>query len=198
MKKRFLLLFLAVAILIGLLTFLPVHGESELYERVLRLHVIASSDSEEDQSLKLTVRDEILKSCAPMLSGATSLREAQETISQKLDEIKRIASDTVRREGFDYSVEVELDTEGYPTKSYESCAFPAGEYLSLKIKIGDAEGKNWWCVLFPPLCLSAATDKDSFISAGLTDGQYQIITENDKPKYKIRFKLLESFSELVN
>ena len=113
-------------------------------------------------------------------------------------QLQKVARSTVKEKGYSYPVSVELGEEEYPTKTYESCAFPAGEYLSLRIKIGAAEGKNWWCVLFPPMCLSAATDKETFTSVGITDSQYQIITETDKPKYKIRFKILESFSEIIN
>ena len=86
--------------------------------------------------------------------------------------------------------------EDYPTREYESCAFPAGQYLSLKICLGEAEGQNWWCVLFPPLCLSAATDssdhEDAFIQVGLTKEQYGIITETEDTKYRVRFKILET------
>ena len=104
----------------------------------------------------------------------------------------------MRDNGYDYTVAIELGKEEYPTKNYESCCFPAGEYTSLRILIGEASGQNWWCVLFPPLCLSAATDADAFASVGITDNQYQIITDSESTKYKIRFKLLESFSEIAN
>ena len=198
MKKRIFILFLTLTLLIGLLTFLPVHSEAQIYDKVLRLHVIANSDSEEDQSLKLLVRDAILEKTNVLLASANSREDAKNIIEANLTELQKIAKSTVDANGYSYSVSVEFDEEEYPTKSYESCAFPAGEYLSLRIKIGVAKGKNWWCVLFPPMCLSAATDKESFISAGITDSQYQIITETSKPKYKVRFKILESLSEMVN
>lgn len=198
MTKRILILLLSIAVLIGLLALLPVHNESEIYNNVLRLHVIANSDSAEDQSLKLLVRDAILIKAQELLSDVSSKEKAEKIISQNADELRLTAENTIRQNGYTYPVEIKLGEESYPTKNYESCAFPAGEYTSLQIKIGDAAGENWWCVLYPPLCLSAATDQDTFAEVGITDGQYQIITESKNSKYKIRFKILESFSEALN
>ena len=198
MKKSVLILLSALLLLIALLSILPIHSESLIYDEVLRLHVIANSDSDADQELKLLVRDAILGETRKILKNAKSREEAEKIISENSALLENIALETVRKNQFDYPVTLELGREKYPTKNYESCAFPSGEYLSLRIKIGEASGENWWCVLFPPLCLSAATDKDAFTSVGITDSQYQIITETDNPKYKIRFKLLESFEQLIN
>lgn len=198
MKKSVLILLSALLLLIALLNILPIHSESLIYDEVLRLHVIANSDSDADQELKLLVRDAILEETRKILKNVKSREEAEKIISENSALLENIALETVRKNQFDYPVTLELGREKYPTKNYESCAFPSGEYLSLRIKIGEASGQNWWCVLFPPLCLSAATDKDAFTSVGITDSQYQIITETDNPKYKIRFKLLESFEELIN
>ena len=198
MKKSVLILLSALLLLIALLSILPIHSESLIYDEVLRLHVIANSDSDADQELKLLVRDAILEETQKILKNVKSREEAEKIISEHSALLENIALETVRKNRFDYSVALELGKEKYPTKNYESCAFPSGEYLSLRIKIGEASGENWWCVLFPPLCLSAATDKDAFTSVGITDSQYQIITETDNPKYKIRFKLLEIFEQLIN
>lgn len=198
MKKSVLILLSALLLLIALLSILPIHSESLIYDEVLRLHVIANSDSDADQKLKLLVRDAILEETQKILKNVKSREEAEKIISEHSALLENIALETVRKNQFDYPVTLELGREKYPTKNYESCAFPSGEYLSLRIKIGEASGENWWCVLFPPLCLSAATDKDAFTSVGITDSQYQIITETDNPKYKIRFKLLESFEQLIN
>lgn len=197
MRKRILILILTVTVLIGLLAILPVHNESNIYDNVLRLHVIANSDSEEDQSLKLLVRDSILLDAQELLRGVSTRENAEAIIAQSSDRLRSTAERTVRENGYDYSVEVKLSKEEYPTKNYESCAFPSGEYVSLQIKIGEAEGENWWCVLYPPLCLSAATDQNAFAEVGITDGQYQIITDRKSTKYKLRFKILETFSEIV-
>ena len=198
MKKQILIFFLTVTLLTGLLAVLPIHSESNIYSSVLRLHVIANSDSDEDQALKLLVRDAILVETQKLLKDTSDRNTAEEIISQSLEDLRLIAEKTVKENGYSYPVSIALNEEKYPTKNYESCAFPAGEYTSLQIFIGDAVGQNWWCVLFPPLCLSAATDKDTFTSVGITDSQYQIITETSNPKYKIRFKILESFSEVLN
>lgn len=197
MKKRILILFLTVTILIGLLTILPVHRESNIYDNVLRLHVIANSDSDADQSLKLLVRDSILLDAKELLQDVSSRENAELIIAQSSERLRATAEQTIHENGYDYPVEIKLSKEEYPTKNYESCAFPSGEYVSLQVKIGEANGQNWWCVLYPPLCLSAATDKNAFAEVGLTDGQYQIITDRKNPKYKLRFKILESFSEII-
>ena len=197
-SKKILILLLTLALLVGILAVLPIHSESNIYDNVLRLHIIANSDSTEDQNLKLLVRDSILAETQKLLSGATDRQNAEQIISQNIERLRLVAEQVIIDNGYSYPVSIVLGKEDYPTKNYESCAFPSGEYTSLQIFIGDASGQNWWCVLFPPLCLSAATDKDAFTSVGITDSQYQIITETQNPKYKIKFKILESFSEVLN
>lgn len=198
MKK---IITLAVSVLIGvlLLGILPAHGESEIYDSVVRLHVLANSDSEYDQALKLKVRDRVLIAASDASTGCTTRDEATAALEAALGDIKAAAESVIAAEGADYPVNVKLGEEGYPTKSYESICFPSGTYMSLRVEIGESAGKNWWCVLFPNLCLSAAGKKDAedaFIQAGLTPEQYKIITESDGAKYKIRFKLLEVLGEL--
>ena len=191
---------LAVGIVILLvclmaLSFLPVHGEQEVYDTVVRLHVLANSDTEEDQALKLRVRDAILEVTSPLVENCTTQAEAMEILNSHLADLEAAALTVIEAEGYNYPVTVLLGEEDYPTRTYESCAFPAGTYVSLRVCIGEAEGQNWWCCLFPPLCLSAATAKsdneDAFIQVGLTKDQYGIITETGKTKYKVRVKLLE-------
>lgn len=175
---------------------LPVHGEEAVYDSVIRLHVLANSDSEEDQALKLQVRDAVLDEAQQLLQGTATRAEAEAVLRPNLPRLQQAAAAVVSAAGFDDSVTVTLSDEDYPTRTYEQLAFPAGEYLSLRVMIGAAEGKNWWCVLFPPLCLSAATSREeaemAFLAAGLTGEQYRIITDSDEnTKYKLRFKLLE-------
>lgn len=198
MKKKILTVLITLTLLITTLAVLPVHGESEIYSNVLRLHVIANSDSEDDQNLKLLVRDAVLAEAQILLCNVYDRAKAEETVMQNIEILRSVAEKTVLDNGYDYPVAIELGEEEYPTKNYESCSFPAGEYTSLRILIGEAAGQNWWCVLFPPLCLSAATDADAFASVGITDNQYQIITDSESTKYKIRFKILESFSNAVS
>lgn len=198
MQKRLLsatVITLAILLFLG---FLPVHGEEEIYDTVVRLHVLANSDSEEDQALKLEVRDAVLEVTSPLLQNCKSQEEAEAVILQHTDEIKAAAERVIHDRGRSDSVTVSLGLEDYPERSYDSVCFPSGEYLSLRVCIGEAEGQNWWCCLFPPLCLGASSvsaeqAEDSFISVGLTPSQYKIITETDKPVYKVRFKLLELF-----
>ena len=197
MKMTKIILLLCVFILCAAVCdILPIHGEEKIYESVVRLHVLANSDSDEDQALKLKVRDEILSYISPLVIDSKSQEDAMRIINEKIDEIEVIAQTTVYSHGYDYSVDVTLTLEEYPTRNYEAMSFPSGEYVSLRVLIGEAEGQNWWCVLFPPLCLSAATEQstneEAFIAVGLNSDQYKVITESDNVKYQLRFKLLEA------
>jgi stage II sporulation protein R len=192
MYKRILIATFTIIGLYVLLGFLPIHSEAAIYDNVLRLHVLANSDSSADQSLKLEVRDRILEETATLFKDCKTKDEAREAVESNLDKIREIAEQTVREAGYEYGVSVSLGEEEYPTKNYEECCFPAGEYLSLRVMIGEAEGENWWCVLFPPLCIDAAGEsREVFAEVGLTDEQYSFITETDNAQYKVRFKLLE-------
>lgn len=183
--------------------FLPVSGENELYDKVIRLHVLANSDSEEDQELKLKVRDTVLDTLSGKLSDVSDRETAEGVLLAEFPALEAAAEGKIREEGYDYDVTLSLGEEYYPEKSYEELTMPSGKYTSLKVEIGAAEGKNWWCVVFPPLCLSAATKKenasskneDALIEVGFTEEQYRIITQNDKPRYKIKFRILEIFEE---
>ncbi len=199
MCKKIFTLTLSFTLLLFLIAIMPVHGEEKIYQTTVRLHVIANSDSEEDQAIKLAVRDEVLKLTNPILSNCTDRKEAISLLSRQTQQIEEAARSVLQKAGKDDSVTVLLSEEYYPEKNYDSFCFPAGEYVSLQIRIGDGEGKNWWCCLFPPLCLGAASvsgerAEDAFISVGLTPSQYQVITETDHPVYRVRFKLLEVFS----
>lgn len=197
MKTTKIILLLCVFILCAAVCdILPIHGEEKIYESVVRLHVLANSDSDEDQALKLKVRDAILAYVSPRVIDSSSREDAIEILTGELSEIEKIAQDVIFDNGYNYSVDVTLTLEEYPTRNYEAMSFPSGEYVSLRVLIGKAEGQNWWCVLFPPLCLSAATEQsaneEAFIAVGLNSDQYKIITESDDVKYQLRFKLLEA------
>ena len=192
--KKAVGLFLAAVLLIAALMILPIHGEAELYDKVIRLHVLANSDSAEDQALKLTVRDAVLARTDALLEGVTDRETAQAVLEAALPELREVASRALIEAGAPREVEVTLGEEAYPTREYEQLAFPAGEYLSLRVMIGDAEGQNWWCVLFPPLCMTAASEKSTeeiCLSAGITGEQYRMIADTDSTKYRLRFKILE-------
>ena len=191
------LVILSISLIAGLF---PIHGEAAIYDTVVRLHVVANSDSDEDQALKLKVRDAVIGVVTPAVEGCKSQSEAIEAIEAIIPNIEQAARSVVAENGYSYAVSVELGKEYYPTKNYESCAFPEGEYVSLRVLIGDSAGQNWWCCLFPPLCLSSSTPDDkqsneeAFISVGLTSDQYKLVTETETPKYKARFKILEAIS----
>ena len=196
MQKRLLIAALSLCAALLFIGLFPVHGEDEIYDTVVRLHVLANSDSEEDQALKLRVRDAVLQVTSPLLANCSTQEDARRTIDAHGETIRQAAEAVLRSEGREESIEIVLGEEEYPTREYDSFCFPAGNYLSLRICIGDAEGQNWWCCLFPPLCIGSSTvsqdtAEDAFISVGLTPSQYKIITESDKPVYKVRFKLLE-------
>lgn len=197
--SKIVLIFCVFVLCASICNILPVHGEEKIYESVVRLHVLANSDSEEDQLLKLKVRDAILGYVSPRVIDSTSREEAIDILNGELENIKNIAAKAIADEGYSYSVDVTLTLEDYPTRRYEAMCFPSGNYVSLRVMIGEAEGQNWWCVLFPPLCLSAATDKmtneEAFIAVGLNSEQYKIITETDNTTYYLRFKLLEALEE---
>ncbi len=199
-SKGIKLLVLSAALILTvtvLLSFLPVNGEAGIYENVIRLHVIANSDSESDQKLKLEVRDAVLETVSSLPCAGTK-DEAESSIRSHLDEIKSAAERVLRERGSSDSAEVLFDTEKYPVRYYEDFALPAGEYTSLRVVIGSGEGRNWWCVVFPPLCTSACegAPEDDFIAAGFTSDEYRLIKNGSGTKYKVRFRILEILADV--
>ena len=198
--KRILTLSIVAALLLLVVGLLPVHGETEIYDKVVRLHVLANSDSEEDQAVKLAVRDAVLNITVPLLQNCDTKEEAVAHLEANRSVLLQAAQDVLHEQGFDDTVTIEMGLEEYPTRTYDSLCFPAGEYISMRISLGKGEGQNWWCCLFPPLCLEAATvsekaAEDACVSVGFTPTQYKIITESDKPVYRARFKILEFFGQ---
>ena len=194
--KRILTVSILAALCLLVVGMLPVQGEAEIYNKVVRLHVLANSNSEEDQAVKLAVRDAILKVTVPLLQNCRTKEEAVMLLEENRTLLTETAQSVLQKEGFEDTVHIEMDLEDYPTRTYDALCFPAGEYISMRVSLGEGEGKNWWCCLFPPLCLGAATvsnevAEDACISVGFTPVQYKIITESDKPVYKARFKILE-------
>lgn len=165
-------------------------GAPSLYGSVIRLHVLANSDSEEDQSIKLLVRDEVLAYCKD--SFALSDREGAEAeLKAGLGGIRDAAEAKLREMGREENVIVSLSREVYPTRHYENLSLPGGTYTSLRVSIGAAAGKNWWCVLFPPLCLDSAADTETaLLEAGMSEKDVKTVTL-DGTGYEIRFHILE-------
>ena len=179
-----------------ILSLVPCFGESEIYNNTLRLHVIAESDSAEDQALKLGVRDAVLAAVSGELEGCTSFDDAYATVSAMTDTIRLAAEDYLRENGSQCSVKVELGYENYPRREYEGTTLPAGEYTSLRVIIGEGEGKNWWCVLFPSVCMGFAKDADEYAAVGFTPREYKLIT-GESGGWKVRFRILEVLSDLI-
>ncbi len=179
-----------------LLSVMPLQGEEQIYSDVIRLHILANSDSESDQALKLKVRDAILYEYKDRLACADEA-EAEATVEALLPEIQQTAERVIREEGYGYTVTLHFTEEYYPTRAYGSLRFPAGEYRSLRIRIGEGTGQNWWCVLFPPLCVGAASGEDTPLPdtapEGLTESEWRLVSADGS--YEIRFRLLEMLSE---
>lgn len=172
------------------------HTQSELADKVVRLHVLANSDSEEDQALKLKVRDAVLARTAEALEGTESREEACRRLTDILPVLEKTAKAVISANGYDYGVRAELAETAFPTKDYNGFSLPAGEYLALRVLIGEAAGQNWWCVVFPPLCTAAASDVPAVaLDAGLTDREVALITEADEG-YVLKFKSVELWQAL--
>lgn len=192
---------LEIALLIGLAASLiwgvwSLGTQRELADRVVRLHVLANSDSEADQALKLTVRDRVLEVTEPLLEDAGGREEARTALEAALPRLEQAAEETIAAAGYDYTVTARLEETEFPTREYDGFALPAGEYLALRVVIGAGEGQNWWCVVFPPLCAAASADVPAVaVAAGLTEDQVSLITEEDQG-YRLKFKAVELWSAL--
>lgn len=167
----------------------------QISSEVLRLHVIANSDTDEDQALKLKVRDAVLEKGSEIFDGSVTVQNAQEKLSSKLGILSDEANRVIKENGFDYAAEVKIGEEYFPVREYESFTLPSGRYMSLTVTLGEGGGHNWWCVMFPPLCLPAAEDKESVYDAVFNSDETQII--ENKQKYKIKFKILEWTDSLI-
>lgn len=165
-----------------------------LASQVIRLHVLANSDSEKDQALKLEVRDRVLETTSALLAGETEPQAAAVLLNQHLDDIAQTAAQEISAQGHDDRVEVRLEQTWFPTRQYQGISLPAGNYLALRVLIGAAEGHNWWCVVFPNLCLPAVSER-ALEASTLTPGQISLLQE-EETSYVFRFKTLELWQSL--
>ncbi len=196
--KKLLIPIIAVLLLTALTVF-PTASDMEIYGKVIRLHVIANSDSEYDQELKLKVRDGILSTVEELTRGCKTKDEAERVLRENSGEISDAAYRVLEENGSDLSVSIDIGQEKYPTREYGTIRLPSGTYCSVRVKLGEADGKNWWCVLFPPLCLNSSTkQEEELLQVGFTPDQVGIITESSSPKYKIKFKILEIIGSLFS
>ncbi len=175
---------------------------TDLQKNVFRLHVIANSDSEDDQNLKLKVRDNVIKYMNTLCSKTTSKEEAIEIANAHLNEFKKIALNTIKENGYNYDVNISIDNVFFPTKTYGDISLPEGYYDALRIKIGKAEGKNWWCVMFPPLCFVDVTsgivpdDSKELLKENLSQEEYDLICNGNSEDLNnsditFKFKIVE-------
>lgn len=165
---------------------------------VVRLHILADSDSEKDQTVKLAVRDALLQLDTPLLGGSAAPADAEEYFKKSRDDMKRCADEVLKANGVSYSAEVVLCREYYPVREYGELSFPSGEYTSVKVVLGSGSGHNWWCVMFPPLCVPAADGgvdgREELLDEYFDTGSKRII--NSEGKYKVKFKLVEWYERL--
>ena len=174
---------------------------SDLSNSVFRLHILANSDSEEDQNLKLLVRDNVLSYMKEISANASSKEEVMAIMDEHLDDFYDVARKTILDEGYDYDVKLNIGKFDFPTKVYGDIALPAGIYDALRIEIGKAEGHNWWCVMFPSLCFvdvsSGTLDEDSkeVLESNLNDEEFELVSENT-PVFSFKFKILEFFGNM--
>ena len=174
-------------VLIGMWVSVLVFGAgcADLRAETVRLHVVAPSDSEADQALKLQVRDAVCAETARLLDGCTDQDDALARLQTALPALETVAADVIRTAGYAYPVTATLTTMRFATRTYDSGTFPAGVYEALRITIGEGAGRNWWCVVYPPLCVSAASEVDE---SALSDAA-TFVTRT--PRYAVRFKIVE-------
>ena len=195
--KEFVIFTLVLIVSVLFISVIPTDAEAAIYEDTLRLHILANSDSEEDQELKLRLRDKILEKYGVALSGCQSLEEAKERSEKLIHNIEEDSEDWLHEMGAEYDVSATIGIEWYDTREYDTFTLPAGYYLSLRVIIGEGEGRNWWCVMYPPMCLDIATE-----SAKSDDAVIDYTKEETKliegGGYKVKFKLLEMFSRVIS
>ena len=187
------LLALAVTLLWGAWS---LHRQDTLQEKMIRLHVIANSDSAADQALKLQVRDAVLARATDLLARSADMAEARVRLTDSLPAIGDAAARELARQGSTYAVAVSLEETEFPLKTYDGFALPSGQYLALRVVIGAGEGRNWWCVVYPPLCTAAASDLSrTAAEGGMTEDDLSLMTGADGG-YVLRFRSLELWERL--
>jgi len=188
----------AVCLVAAVLISYAQNVHSDIAKTVLRLHILANSDSVEDQALKLLVRDRVIEATQDLFTSAASSAEAKAAAELSLDAIRQAAEEAVVAAGYGYPVGVEVGSFGFPTKTYGGIALPAGRYDAVRVLIGGAAGQNWWCVLYPPLCFidgatgSFSAESDAILKGSLTEREYELLTGG----VQMKFKLVELFSSL--
>lgn len=211
-KSRLTILVLCFISVVSLMT-VSISGEIkkidsmslDYKEKLIRFHVLANSDSEEDQNLKLKVRDAIIDYLQPKLINSSSIEESEKIIISEYNNLEKIGKNIIKENGYNYDIKVGIDYSNFPAKQYSNVVLPAGEYKALRIIIGSGQGKNWWCVMFPPLCFvdeqKGTIDKetDARLREVLTEEEYEMITQKSATevnKVKFKFKIVEILQDI--
>lgn len=196
------IVYISIALIAGIIWYGKVQErkvQEGIADKVLRFHVLANSNKEEDQNLKVAVRDAVGAYLGPFLQEADSLEDTKITVSEQMDEVLEICQKTIREQGFAYEVTGQLVTTYFPEKSYGVYTFPEGEYEALQIAIGSGEGDNWWCVLYPNMCFRGTLyevieeDAKKELQEVLSPEEYKGVF--DSGRVKLRFKFLEFFQK---
>jgi len=191
-----LIILLSIYIFISAISYVTAVSNN-LENSIFRLHVIANSDSDEDQKLKYIVRDKLIEYMSNISSNAKNKEEAIEIAKEHSDNFYKIAKQTIEENGYNYNVNVEIGNFSFPTKTYGDISIPAGSYDALRVQIGESKGQNWWCVMFPPLCFvnvsSGIVPEESkeILESELSDEEYNIISNSDSNNFKFKFKIIE-------
>ncbi|MBE7049449.1 MAG: stage II sporulation protein R [Ruminococcaceae bacterium] len=195
--KKVLFIFLPFLLIMFIVNTEFSETEAALSENLIRLHVVANSDSDVDQKLKIKVRDAIINKCGDVFGETEDICSARKNVMRNLDVIKECAVKEIRKNGFEYDVSVRLLKEDFPTKEYGELVLPKGNYEALKVEIGQAKGQNWWCVLFPPLCFVNDTcvsiDEDAVetFSQNIGDDNKEFVSKDKSASLEFRFKAYE-------
>ena len=188
-----LLVLLAVCLLTGAMS---LRNQDVLQQKMIRLHVVANSDSDRDQTLKLQVRDTVLALTEQTMRASASREEANNALREALPQIKSMAEDILRENGCSDSGEARLEPAEVPLKAYDGFRLPAGEYMALRVLIGEAAGQNWWFVVYPPLCMTAASDvRETGIACGMEQEELSLMQEENEA-YQVKFRFMELWEQL--
>ena len=193
-----LIILLGIYIFISAISYVTAVS-SELEDSIFRLHVIANSDTKEDQNLKYIVRDKLIEYMNSISLNAKNKKEAMEIANMHINDFNKIAKQTIIDNGYNYDVHVEIGNFSFPTKTYGDISIPAGSYDALRVKIGEAKGQNWWCVMFPPLCFVNVSsgivpdESKKILEDELSEEEYSIISDTNSTDIKFKFKIIELF-----
>ena len=201
--KRFLIVLILFSFFVFISALSYVNAvSSDISDSVFRLHVIANSDSKEDQELKYKVRDALLEYMNKISIDCSSKEDVISLAEKHKDDFYKIAKQTIEENGYDYSVNISIGNFEFPTKTYGDISLPAGFYDALKIEIGEASGQNWWCVMFPPLCFVDVSsgvvpdESKQIMQNNLTDEEYELISDTEYSDVKFKFSLIELFKNI--